>query len=134
MQTDDVLKQQLISRENDYWMAVKEKNAEAAARLSDDPCMVVGAEGVRELSKNVLSGMLREATFEIHGFTLDDVHFRRLGSDVAALAYRVNEELTVNGERIKLQAFDSSVWMKRNGDWICVVHTESLAGDSFGRH
>lgn len=134
METDDALKRQLISREQDYWMAIKEKDAGVAARLSDDPCMVVGAQGVRELSKGVLADMLEASTYELQSFTLDDVHFRRLGDDVAALAYRVNEDLTVDGERIRLQAFDSSVWMKRNGEWVCVVHTESPAGDAFGRH
>jgi hypothetical protein len=40
----------------------------------------------------------------------------------------------VDGEKVKLDAFDSSVWMRRDGEWVCVVHTESLAGDAFGRH
>ena len=62
------------------------------------------------------------------------MHFRLLGSDVAALAYKVSEDFTVEGEKIKLEAYDSSVWMKRNGEWVCVVHTESPAGDKFGRH
>lgn len=32
------------------------------------------------------------------------------------------------------EAFDSSVWVHRIGHWVCAVHTESLAGDPFGRH
>jgi hypothetical protein len=43
--------------------------------------------------------MVEGATYELREFSLEDVHFRRLGSDVVALAYRVNEELTVDGER-----------------------------------
>jgi ketosteroid isomerase-like protein len=134
MEQHDALKQELLAREQDYWNAIKEKNARVATSLSDDPCIVVGAQGVSELSRNALTKMLEGAAYELRGFSLEDVHFRRLGDDVVALAYRVNEDLTVDGERVKLEAFDSSVWVKRGGEWVCVVHTESPAGDPFGRH
>ena len=50
------------------------------------------------------------------------------------IAYKMKEDLVVDGEGIQLEAFDSSVWVRRDGKWVCVVHTESLAGDPFGRH
>jgi hypothetical protein len=134
MEQDEVLKQELLKRERRYWNAIREKNAQDAARLSDDPCLVIGAQGVGELSRKELSGMLSKAPYELRSFSLEDVRFRRLGDDVAALAYKVSEDLTVDGEQISLQAYDSSIWVKRDGDWVCVVHTESPAGDPFGRH
>ena len=134
MEQQDALKQELLAREERYWNAIKEKDSQVAAHLSDDPCIVVGAQGVSELSRSVLSKMLEGATYELEGFSLEDVHFRRLSNDVAALAYKVSEDLMVDGEKVKLDAFDSSVWMRRDGEWVCVVHTESLAGDAFGRH
>jgi hypothetical protein len=42
--------------------------------------------------------------------------------------------LVVDGKPVKLQAYDSSVWVRRDGDWLCALHTESPAGDPFGRH
>jgi hypothetical protein len=78
--------------------------------------------------------MLEGATYELNGFSLEDVHFRRLSNDIAVMAYKVSEDLTVDGKKIELKAFDSSVWTKRGGEWVCVVHTESIAGDPFGRH
>jgi hypothetical protein len=53
---------------------------------------------------------------------------------VVALAYTVNEDVTVEGKRMKFKAFDSSVWKKSSEGWTCVVHTETPAGDPFGRH
>ena len=134
MEQQDALKQELLAREERYWNAIKEKDSQVAVHLSDDPCIVVGAQGVSEVSRSALSKMLEGATFELEGFALEDVHFRRLSNDVAALAYKVSEDLMVDGEKVKLDAFDSSVWMRRDGEWVCVVHTESLAGDAFGRH
>ena len=134
MEQHDVLEQQLLAREKRYWNAIKTKDARVAAQLTDDSCIVVGAQGVGELSRSAVSSMLESATYTLDEFSLEDVHFRRLGDDVVALAYKVREDLTVDGKKVKLEAFDSSVWMKRNGDWVCVVHTESPAGDPFGRH
>ena len=130
----DALEQELLAREKRYWNAIKTKDARVAAQLTDDPCIVVGAQGVGELSRSAVSSMLEGASYTLDEFSLEDVHFRRLGDDVVALAYKVREDLTVDGQKVKLEAFDSSVWMKRNGDWVCVVHTESPAGDPFGRH
>lgn len=134
MEQHDAIKQELLERERQYWNAIREKDARVAARLSDDPCIVVGAQGVGELSRKALTRMMEQATYALQDFSLQDVHFRLLGSDAAALAYKVSEELTVDGEKVRLEAYDSSVWVKRDGEWVCVVHTESPAGDPFGRH
>jgi hypothetical protein len=115
-------------------MRSKEKDSATATTLSDDPCVVVGAQGVSELRRDALAKMLDGAKYELWGFSIEDVHMRRVSDDVMALAYKVKEDLTVDGENIKLVAFDSSVWVKRSGKWVCVVHTESPAGDPFGRH
>ena len=130
----EVTKRELLDLEKQYWTAIKERNPSAATTLSADTCVVVGAQGVGELDKATLANMMRGATYELKGFTLEDVHMRPITDDVVALAYKVREDLVVDGEKLKLEAYDSSVWAKRDGKWVCVVHTESLAGDPFGRH
>jgi hypothetical protein len=34
---------------------------------------------------------------------------------------------------LTLEAADSSTWVRRDGKWLCAVHTEALKGDPFGR-
>jgi len=65
--------------------------------------------------------------------TIEDMHVRPLGDDAAIIAYKVKESMVVDGENVELEAFDSSVWTRRDGKWVCALHTESLAGDPFGR-
>lgn len=134
MERHDALKRHLLDLEQRYWRAVEQRDAATAAQLSDDPCLVVGAQGVGEVKRDAFPAMMRQPRFDLHHFALDDVHVRLLGDDVAVLAYAVEEELTVDGEPLKLKAYDSSVWKKRGSEWICVLHTESPAGDPFGRH
>ncbi|MGE0160256.1 MAG: nuclear transport factor 2 family protein [Dehalococcoidia bacterium] len=133
MELDHGTRQELLNLERRYWSAVQEKDATAATELSDDPCIVVGAQGVGEVSKDELGGLLDSATYELERFDMEDVHVRKLSDGVVALAYKVKESLVVDGEDVSLEAFDSSVWVRRNGEWMCALHTESLAGDPFGR-
>ena len=51
----------------------------------------------------------------------------------AIIAYRVREQISVDGEQVELDAYDSSAWHRRDGRWMCVLHTESIAGDPYGR-
>jgi len=58
---------------------------------------------------------------------------RVLSEDVAILAYKVKEVMTVEGKPLTLEATDSSTWVRRDGNWVCALHTEALIGDPFGR-
>ena len=134
MQTQQSIEEELMDLETRYWSAIRNKDSSAAASLSNDPCVVVGAQGVGELDKAALAGMMEDATFDLDKFSFDDVHVRPIAKDVVIVAYKVKEDLVVEGKPVKLEAFDSSVWVRRDGEWLCALHTESLAGDPFGRH
>lgn len=133
MQHDDISRE-LVALEQEFWHAIKSRDAATAVALSDDPCVVVGAQGVGEIDKATLAGMLANAPYQLKDFAFDDIHVRRVTDDVAVVAYKVREDLVVDGQDVDLKAFDSSIWVRRAGHWVCVVHTESLAGDPYGRH
>lgn len=134
MKQHAITKQKLLALEKRYWNAIMARDAATAASLSDDHCVVVGAQGVGEVDRDSLANMLKSAKYTLEAFSLEDVHMHRVSDEVVTLAYRVKEALTVDGEKINLEAYDSSVWVKRGNSWTCAVHTESLAGDPFGRH
>jgi len=134
MQVEDSTKRELLKLEKQYWNAIKERDSSTAISLSDDPCVVVGAQGASEVDRATLGKMLEGAKYELRDFAFGDVHMRQVSDDVVAVAYKVHEDLVVEGERVKLEAFDSSVWVRRDGKWVCALHTESPAGDPFGRH
>lgn len=134
MEQPSALKQELLALENRYWNAIKQKDAGVAVSLSDDPCLVIGAQGVGEIDRGSLAKMMEAANYELKDFTLGNVRLRRLADDVVALAYEVDERLTVEGQSVGLKAYDLSIWTKRDGEWVCVIHSESPAGDPFGRH
>jgi uncharacterized protein (TIGR02246 family) len=127
------VEQELIDLEKQYWQAIKDKNADVAMQLSDDPCIVTGAQGVGRVARRTLAGMLKSASYTLHDFQLRDVQVQLVTNDVAILAYKVHETLTVDGKPVTLEAADASTWVRRDGRWQCALHAESLAGDRFGR-
>jgi len=130
---NSTLAKELLDLENQYWQAIKEKDTDAAMRLTDDECLVTGAQGVGRVSRQTLSEMLKNAPYTLHSFELKDAEVRQLRDDVAILAYKVHEDLTVEGRPVKLDAADASTWVRRDGQWRCALHTEAIAGDPFGR-
>lgn len=127
------LEKELLDLERQYWQAMKDKDVETAIRLTDEECIVTGAQGVARINREVLSNMLANAPYTLHDFELKDAQVRELQDDVAILAYTVHEDLTVDGKPLKLDAADASTWIRRDGRWRCALHTESIAGDPFGR-
>ncbi len=77
--------QTLQALETRYWQAIKDKDAETAAAMSEDPCLVVGAQGVGELSRAALGKMLEGGAYELSNFALEDFRLRPLGEDVVAV-------------------------------------------------
>jgi len=134
MTTRNAVEGQLLELEREYWQAVKDKDVDTAVRLSDDPCIVTGAQGVGRLDRHMLAAMMKGSWYTLHDFTIgEDAEVRLIGDDVAVLAYDVHEELTVEGRRVMLDAAEASTWVRRDGRWVCAMHSESLKGDPFGR-
>ena len=119
--------------EKQYWQAIKDRDVPAAMRLTDDPCIITGAQGVARITKTAFAGMLQAGGWTLHEVTLSDMQLRLLGDDVAIIAYKVKELLTVDGKPLTIEAADSSTWIRREGQWMCALHTEALLGDPFGR-
>lgn len=134
MHHGELISQELMKREREFWTAIRDRDARTAVSLSQDPCMVVGAQGIGELDRRTLGKMLQDAPYDLQEFSLEDVHVRKVTDDVVSVAYKVREKMVVDGEEVRIEAFDASVWVWRDGKWVCALQTESLAGDPFGRH
>jgi hypothetical protein len=127
--------QELVEVERRFWNAMKEKDASTASELTDDQCVVVGAQGVSAIDAKTMAKLTAEGTWELEHYSFDDQarQIRFLTDDIAIVAYPVTERVVVDGATLPIEANDSSVWVRRDGQWRCALHTESLAGDPFGR-
>jgi hypothetical protein len=123
----------LIEAERQYWQALKDRDVGTVVALTDESCMVAGSQGVSRIDRKTLAAMMEDATYTLDEFDLKDFDVRIVDSDVAIVGYNVHEELTVEGKAVSLDAADTSTWVRRDGRWVCALHTEALLGDPFGR-
>jgi len=125
---------EILDLERRYWEAMRARDVRTAVSLTEFPCLIAGASGVRSVDQATYEKMMTGASWRIHEFEIEDgAEVRQLTDDVAVIVYRVREEMTVEGKAVTLQAADSSVWVRRGDGWRCAMHTESVAGDAFGR-
>lgn len=128
------IEKELLTLERQYWQAIKDGDAKAAGRLSDETCIVTGAQGVGKLTRTQLMQMMSAGSnWKLEGFEISNPIVQPITDDVVGVAYKVSERLIVDGKPVTLDAAESSTWVRRDDGWVCAVHTESIAGDPFGR-
>jgi ketosteroid isomerase-like protein len=133
MVTTTTPKAEFLELERRFWDALKQKDAHAAVELTDFPCLVTGAQGVGRIEREAFTKMVQSDAYTIKDAKLSDLDVRLVRDDVAIVAYKVHEELTVDGKPVTFDAADLSTWVRSNGEWRCAAHTEAIIGDPYGR-
>lgn len=126
---------ELLDLETAFWEATKRRDRRTIEQLTDETCVVVGPQGIGEIDRPAIGAMIERAPWTLEAYGVDRGHarFRMIADGVAIVAYQVDERLVVDGQPTTITGFDSSVWVRRAGGWVCAMHTESLAGDPFAR-
>lgn len=126
---------ELLDLERRFWDAMKTKDASIASSMTDDQCIVVGAQGVSSIDQQTMGKLTTEGQWTLQQYAFDEknAQVRYLTDDIAIVAYKVNERVELEGKSLPIEANDASVWVRRDGEWRCALHTESLAGDPYGR-
>jgi uncharacterized protein (TIGR02246 family) len=115
------VKDELIAREREYLEAVRTKDGRAAAGLTAGETLVVSGRGAMRLGPDDIKKMLEEAdTSREYDFVEDSVEIVEVTDDVAIITYM----LKTRAGSEESEAFDTDVWVKRDGKWRCALHAE----------
>jgi hypothetical protein len=126
--TTHTIDSEILDLERRYWQAMREQDVQTAVELTEFPCLIAGASGVRSVDQATYERMMTGGSWKIQAFEIEEgAKIRQLTDDVAVIAYGVREDMIVNGQPLKLHAFDSSVWVRRGDGWKCAMHSESVA-------
>ena len=128
--TSSAIESEILDLERRYWQAMRERDVRTALSLTEFPCLIAGASGVRSVDQATYEKMMTGGSWRVHEAVIEEGgEVRRLTDDVAVIVYGVREEITDEGKPVTLHAFDSSVWVRRGDGWRCAMHSESIAGD-----
>jgi hypothetical protein len=127
--------QEIIELETKFWQSIVDKDTSASVKMLDERSVVTGAQGVMTMTHDDYRRMAEQGseTCDVRSFELEDVQVSFPTDDVAVIAYKVTENMDVEGKPITLEAANATTWVRKDGNWLAALHTESLLGDPFGR-
>lgn len=126
MASEHPTKDEILALETAYWDALRRKDGAAAARLSADPSVVTGRQGVATISREKMKALSEDATWTLDDYTFEEVTFVSPTRDVAIIAYTVTQTVTMNGKADTRRAADSSTWTRGPDGWTCCAHSEAF--------
>ena len=125
-------KDEIIALEKDYWDAMKRKDGKRSSQLSGKVSLTTGARGVTSILKDKMGKMTEEGDWTLESYKFEDVEVITPAPDVAIIAYKVTQKVTMGGKRQELQAADSSTWIRGADGWECHAHSETILQEGKG--
>jgi ketosteroid isomerase-like protein len=126
-------KQQIIDLETRFWEAIQAKDAAGAQALVADESLVTGPSGTMRIDPAKFGEMMRDAPWTLEQFKFEQQEVIFPTDDVAVIAYKVHQQGEMEGKPMDMRCADSTVWVKRGGDWKAALHTETLLQDAKAR-
>ena len=125
-------KDEIVALEKDYWDAMKRKDGKRSSQLSGKVSLTTGARGVTSILKDKMGKMTEEGDWTLESYKFEDVEVITPAPDVAIIAYKVTQKVTMGGKPQELQAADSSTWIRGADGWECHAHSETILQEGKG--
>jgi ketosteroid isomerase-like protein len=121
----------LIDLENRFWQAIVDEDADTAADMLTEPALMVSSHGAMQFDHDGYRQMAKKGLMVLKSFELSDMKVVFPNDDTAVLTYHVKQNTAQRGDsRTTVQEMnDSSTWIRSGDRWLCVMHTESPAGE-----
>lgn len=119
------LKSEIERLENAFWKSMVEGRPEVATGMLTEPAVMVSSKGAMKFDHASYTRMANDDRYKLVDYEISglDVVFPR--EDVAVATYHVDQEMEMEGKPVRNQVYDTSTWVKVDGEWRCVMHTES---------
>jgi hypothetical protein len=122
-------KDEIIALEKDYWDAMKRKDGKRTSQLSGKTALTTSARGVASIDKAKMGKMTEDGNWTLESYDFEDVQVITPKEDVAIIAYKVKQKVTMDGKKQELRAADSSTWIRGADGWECHAHSETFLQD-----
>ncbi len=116
----------IVDQETRFWQSMIDKDAETAAAMIADACIVTGPMGAVKIDPERYAQMTRDGKWTLKTFELSDVDVIFPADDVAVIAYTVHQTGEMADQPMDLTCADSTTWVLDGQDWKCASHTETI--------
>ena len=118
----------LIALEKKFWQSMVDEDPDAAIEMLDEPALMVSAQGALQFNRQQYRKMAEQGPMVVKSFEFSDMQVMYPNDDTALLTYRVKQAIAGRedgAKAIEQEMADSSVWLRKDGEWLCVMHTET---------
>jgi hypothetical protein len=121
--SETALEDQIIAKEREGLDALKAGNVELFGKLTADDAVLVDAHGPASKAQ-----VLQNVTgFKVTDYSMEGMKFVPLSRDSGLISYKISEKGNSHGKEFTAQAYVSSIWVKRAGNWVCLFSQETEA-------
>lgn len=120
----------LIDLEKKFWQSMVDTDTEAALKLLAEPSMMVSSHGAMKFDHPTYRRMAEEGEMVVTGYEMSDVDVAFPNEATGIVTYRVMQQVAARGKSAGAttqEMYDTSTWLLTNGEWRCVLHTETPA-------
>lgn len=118
--------QTIVDLEKQFWKAHAAKDAEKAAAMIADECLVTGPNGAMRIDPGKYKEMMQDGQWDLDAYEFSDLKVIFPAEDTAVIAYKIHEKGTLKGQPMDMTCADSSAWVKDGRAWKCALHTETI--------
>lgn len=122
--TADPREKTILGLEKAYWEAMKRKDGKRTAELSGKTSLVTNSHGISAIAKEKMGKMTEDGSWTLEDYSLDAVQIALPAPDVAIIAYKARQRVTMNGKTREFEAADCSTWVHGPAGWECHAHSE----------
>ena len=123
----------LVNLEKKFWQSLVDEDTDTALSMLHEPSLMVSSHGAMQFDHAQYREMAEKGSMVVKSFELSDMSVMFPNDDTAVLTYRVRQALAERGEpaseAVEQVMADSSVWMRKDGEWRCFMHTETEIED-----
>ena len=117
----------LIELETKFWQSMIDQDTDAALELLAEPALMVSSHGAMKFDHAGYRKMADQGSMVVTGFEFSDLEVVFPNEMTAIVTYGVKQAVASRGKTGSMtqEMVDSSTWIRANGGWRCVMHTES---------
>lgn len=118
-------KSEIEGLEKAFWNSMVAGKPEVATAMLTEPAVMVSGHGATKFDHAAYTRMANDDRYKLVDYTLSDMDVIFPRDDVAVATYHVDQKMEMQGKPLQMKMYDSSTWVKVDGKWRCVMHTES---------
>lgn len=120
-------REEIIQLENRFWQSMVDQHTKVAIAMLDEPAVIVSTHGALQFDRATYRQMAQQDAMAVKAFELSNMNVLFPNENTAVVTYRARQTLSVRGQSAPLEQdmTDSSVWLRKDGRWLCAMHTET---------